>query len=173
MSDIFAIHQFWKDNSNFKMTTPRRTSCVLYFLGCSAIYKFNEDEELTVPRGSVLYIPEGAIYETKFFNSDNTLPATILIEFSLKLPDGDHFCAAEHPCILKTKNNAHISNLFYDVVENYSLSVIPLSKIKSIVYQLLSELSHVERQQSINSRGFYTIAQGIAYLESNFKSEKN
>ena len=36
---------------------------------------------------------------------------------------------------------------------------------------MLSKLSHTERQQSINSRGFNTIAKGIAYLENDLKSK--
>lgn len=172
LSNIFAVHQFWKENTSFKMTIPRRTSGLLYFCGCSAIYSFNNQEELSVPKGSLLYIPEGSVYKTKFFDCDTDIPSTILIEFSLTLSNGEHFCAAEQPCILKQEGNAHINELFYETVENYSLAVIPLSKVKSVVYQLLSTLSHAERQQSINSRGFNTIALGIAHLENDFKSRK-
>lgn len=144
----------------------------MFFSGCSAIYKFNGGKEFTVSRGSVLYIPEGSVYETKFFDCSNTLPATILIEFCLILPDGNHFCAAEYPCVLKQESNAHINELFYEAAENYSLAVIPLSKIKSVTYRLLSDLSRAERQQNIASKGFRTIAQGISHLENDLKSEK-
>ena len=171
LSDIFAINQYWKENTNFKMTTPRRTSGLVYFCGCSAIYGFN-NTELKVPRGSLVYIPEGSVYKTNFFEVDDSIPSTILIEFSLVLSNGEHFCVAEQPCILKQESNVRINELFYEAVKNYSLAVIPLSKVKSVVYQLLSILSHVERQQNINSLGFNTIAQGIAHLENDLKSKK-
>lgn len=172
LSNIFAVNQFWKENTNFKMTAPRRTSALLYFCGCSAKYSFNDQEELTVPKGTIIYIPEGSVYTTTFLECDTEIPSTILIEFSLSLSDTEHFCAAEKPFVLRQEGNMYINDLFYEAVENYSLAVIPLSKVKSVVYQLLSTLSYAERQQSINSRGFNTIAQGIAHLENDLKSKK-
>lgn len=143
---------------------------LLLFCGCSAFYKFDE-RELVVPCGSIIYIPEGAVYETKFYDCDKLLPATILIEFSLYLPEGIHFCITDAPCILKEEGSALIDDLFNEATEIYSSAVIPTSKIKSIIYSLLSELSHIERQKSIDSRGVNTIAKGISLLESDFKSE--
>ena len=169
LTDLFAVRQFWKENANFKMTAPRKTSCLLFLCGCSANYKFN-NTQLFVPRGSVIYIPKGSVYETKFSDCDNSLPATILIEFSLILPTGEHFSASRLPCILKENVNININELFNDAVNIYSSAVVSLSKIKSIIYNLLSYFSHQERQRNISSRGFDTIASGISILESDFKS---
>lgn len=172
LSNLFAIRQFWNENSVFKMTSPRRTSCLLCFSGCSAIYKFGS-EELSVPRGSVLYIPEGATYETRFFCCDDALPATILIEFSLLYKNGEHFCAADKPCVLKQEAAAHITKIFNESAEIYSAAVVPTSAMKSLVYRLLSDLSYVERQQDIYLKGFSTIAKGIAHLENELKNQKS
>lgn len=172
LSDLFAMQQFWKENATFKMSMPRRTSCLLYFSGCSAVYKYNGGEELSVTRDSVLYIPEDAVYDTRFFDCDADIPATILIEFSLYLPSGKHFCATDKPCVLKQESNAHINGLFIEATEFYSAAVISLSKIKSVIYRLLSDLSRTERQQNIKSKGFQTIVKGIAHLENELKSEK-
>ena len=170
LKNLFAVKQYWKEKSYFKMSNPRKTSCLLLLCGCSAKYKFDAGE-LLVPRHSVVYIPEGAVYESLFFDCDNSVPATILIEFSLYLPNGSSFCAAKAPTLLKNETGLTISELFNDAADMYSQSVISRSKIKSIIYNLLSEFSHSERQKSIYSRGFNTIAKGIAILESDFKSE--
>ena len=170
LKSLFAVRQYWKENSYFKMTSRRKTSCLLWFSGCSAIYKF-EGYELFVPCGSVIYIPEGSVYESRFFDCDKSLPATILVEFSLYLANGTPFKAADTPCILKEESNALISDLFNESSDMYSQAVISLSKIKSVIYNLLSYLSQKERQKSINLRGFNTIAKGISILESDFKSE--
>ena len=82
LSNLFAVRQYWKENASFKMVTPRKTSCLLYFCGCSANYRFGNDM-FTVGRGSVMYIPEGAVYETHFLDCEDCVPSTILIEFSL------------------------------------------------------------------------------------------
>lgn len=170
LKNLFAVKQYWKEKSYFKMSNPRKTSCLLLLCGCSAKYKF-DDGELMVPRHSVIYIPEGAVYESRFFDCDNLVPATILIEFSLYLPDGSSFCAANAPTLLKNEVGLIISELFNDAADMYSQSVISRSKIKSIIYNLIYEFSYSERQKSIYSRGFNTIAKGISILESDFKSE--
>lgn len=170
LKSLFAVKQYWKEKSHFKMSNPRKTSCLLFFSGCSAKYKF-DDDELIVPRHSVIYIPEGAVYESSFFDCDNSKPSTVLIEFSLYLPDGSSFCAANVPTLLKNEAGLMISELFNDAADIYSQSVISRSKIKSIIYNLIYEFSYSERQKSIYSRGFNTIAKGIALLESDFKSK--
>lgn len=172
LSDLLAIRQFWKDNFTFRMNSPRRTSCLLYFCGSSAIYKLDDGEELSISRGSIVYIPEGSVYESTFFECDSSLHSTILLEFSLNLPCGDHFRASERPYVLTNKSNVSIDDLFNEATELFSAAVISLSKIKSLVYRLLSDLSHTERQQSIHSRGFHTISQGIAHLENDLRSKK-
>ncbi len=170
LSNLFAVKQFWKENTNFKMNNMRKTSCLLYLCGCSANYKF-EGGELYAERGSVVYIPESAIYETNFLNCDKYSPSTILIEFSLYLNDGTHFKAEDKPCVLKRNSNTFISDLFNEAADVYSSAVISISKIKSTVYNLLSYFSHNERQKSISSCGFNTIVKGINLLENDFKSE--
>ncbi|MBQ6885675.1 MAG: helix-turn-helix transcriptional regulator [Clostridia bacterium] len=170
LKNLFAVKQYWKEKSYFKMSNPRKTSCLLLLCGCSAKYKFAAGE-LMVPRHSVIYIPEGAVYESHFFDCENSVPATILIEFGLYLPDGSSFCAAKAPTLLKNEVGLIISELFNDAADMYSQSVISRSKIKSIIYNLIYEFSYSERQKSIYSRGFNTIAKGIAILESDFKSE--
>lgn len=170
LKNIFAVRQYWKEKASFKMSAPRKTSCLLLFSGCSAIYKFN-NKELFVPCGSVVYIPEGAVYETLFFDCNKNTVATILIEFSLCLLDGTHFFATNTPRILKQEINALIGDFFNEAADMFSTAVISISKAKSIIYNLLSDLSHSERQKSIYSRGFNTIAKGISLLESDFKNE--
>lgn len=170
LKNLFAVKQYWKESTYFRMNNPRKTSCLLLFLGCSASYCF-ESVELFVPRGSVIYIPEGAVYESRFFDCDKSLPATILVEFTLYLPDGTNLFAADNPIILKKESNIVIKDLFNEAADVYSQSVISYSKIKSIIYNLLHEFSRSERQKSIYSRGFETIARGISILESDFKSE--
>lgn len=170
LKNLFAVKQYWKEKSYFKMSNPRKTSCLLLFCGCSAKYKFDADE-LLVPRHSVVYIPEGTVYESLFFDCDNLVPATILIEFSLYLPDGTNLSVGNYPILLKKESNIEINDFFNEASDVYSQSVISRSKIKSIIYNLLSEFSRSERQKSISSRGFETIAKGITLLESDFKSE--
>ena len=119
----------------------------------------------------MLYIPEGAIYETNFFDCDESRVSTILIEFSLYLPDGNKFKASNELCVLKDNGNALIKDLFNEAADSYSSAVIAVSKIKSLIYNLLSDLSRGERQKSIDSRGFNTIARGISILENDLKNE--
>ncbi len=170
LRSLFAMRQYWKENSCFKMVNPRKTSCLLWLCGCAAKYCFYNNE-LYAPRGSVVYIPEGAIYETMFLDCDKRMPSTILVEFGMYLPNGEHICTAEAPCVIKQDNSVVVDELFNEAADAYSIAVTATSKIKSIIYSLLSTLSYSERQESIYSRGFNTIAKGIDFLESDFKSE--
>lgn len=171
LSELFAVQQFWKEGTTFRMINPRRTSCLLYFCGCSATYKLTNNRLVHVARGSILYIPEGSVYETKFFDCDGTLPSTILIEFSLNMPNREHFCLCEELCILIQECNPHITEQFNEAVDICSSAVISISKMKSVIYDLLTYFSHTKRQQNIDAKGFKTIAKGIAHLENELKSE--
>ncbi len=170
LNDLFAVRQVWRENVSFKMMQPRKTSCLLYFCGCSAKYIF-DDKELWVECGSVIYIPKGAVYETRFFDCDESSISTILIEFNYYLPDSTIFKSSDELCVLIEKSNTLVEKLFNEAADIYSSAVISISKIKSIIYNLLSNITHSERKKSINSRGFNTIAKGISLLENDFKNE--
>ncbi len=51
ISEIFAIHQYWReDNETFVMNHPRRQSALLWFRGIDGEYTTEQGKRISVPR---------------------------------------------------------------------------------------------------------------------------
>lgn len=174
ISRLCAMYQHWKEGGVFQMSTPRSTSCLLYFCGSSGEYVFNTaagEKRLFAPRGSVVYVPEGAEYTLKFTDCETDRAVTVLVEFGLTTPDGVGFAASHEAAVIKNDIDLTLKDMFDRTVEAYSQTVVSYSLIKSYVYGILSELSRFHRQKSIHSREFRMISKGIEYLEANINND--
>ncbi len=173
ISSLFSMRQKWKENSSFKMAKPRPTSCFLYFCGCSAEYTLPDGRILVAEKGSVVYIPEGAIYETRFFDRAADTDASVLIEFSLSAPDGEHIAAADGITVLGQEHDRIKTELFSEAVAVFTATVVSPSAMKAVVFRLLTEYSRRERRNELRLREFGSIAKGIDYLETDPLQEKS
>ena len=172
ISSLFAMRQKWKENSVFKMAKPRPTSCFLYFGGCSAEYTLPDGRILEVEKGSVVYIPEGAVYETRFFDRVADTCACMLIEFSLFDSQGEHIAAADVITVLGQEHDPFRAELFSEAVTVFTAAVVSPSAMKAVVFRLLTEYSRRERRRDLRQRRFGSIAKGIAYLETETGSDR-
>lgn len=172
ISSLFAMRQKWKENSVFKMAKPRPTSCFLYFCGCSAEYTLPDGRILEVEKGSVVYIPEGAVYETRFFDRVADTCACILIEFSLSDSQGEHIAVADGITVLGQEHDPLRAELFSEAVAVFTAAVVSPSAMKAVVFRLITEYSRRERRRDLRQRRFGSIAKGIAYLETETGSDR-
>lgn len=163
VSSLFAMNQTWREGYTFHMDHPRAQSAFLWFCGCSGRFSEEGGGVLHVPRGALVYIPEGAQYKLSFFDCE-CAPTNILIE--LCLSDGEKFVLSNRvrvidPCL----KDPRIIALLGKLVSEYAIPSKPMLKFRRDIYALLELICEAERQANMSRRGFKTVEKGIEYLE--------
>ena len=171
LTDLFAMRQHWKAKRSFTMHAPRRTAALLYFCGCGGRYCV-KGKTFTVPKGAVVYIPQGSVYNTDFLEREGEGPDTVLVEFSLADPKGNHFEVEREITVLPSVDPG-TEQLFFETVEEQALAAYCPTALKSSVYRLVNRLARAERHRAAPHPRFRAIAAGIAYLETDPKQEKS
>lgn len=172
LGSVFAMRQRWRQKGSFQMNVPRTTSCLLYFCGCAGIYREN-GKRFVAPKGSVVYIPEGAVYKTAFTDFDDSPTDTILIEFGLRhANNNEHFCISDKIVVLEHGGGVLLDKLFNRAADEQVSPVVSAAALKSTAYQVLNQLSLTHRHENILSNRFSSIAKGIDYLEGDLRQEK-
>ena len=169
ISSILAINQAWREGQSYVMKSPRKQSALLWFCGCSGVFKSVGGEKTVAPHYSLVYIPEGAMYEVEFHNCE-CLPTTVLIQFCLN--DGESFVLSDRITLLETVlSNDRVISVLKKLVAEYSLPSKSQLKMKRDLYGLLSLICESEQQKFIGKRGFNTIEKGIEYLQKDERQE--
>lgn len=169
VSSLFAINQTWRDGQTFSMNRPRGQSAFLWFCGCSGKYFFEGGATLDVPRGALVYIPEGALYDISFFDCDNS-PTNVLVE--LCLDDGEKFVLSDRVTVIdRSLESPRIIAVLKKLVAEYSAPSRPMLELRRDIYELLFLVSSEEKRKSMKRRGFKTIEKGIDYLQNDEKQE--
>ena len=169
LDDLFVMNQNWQDGDFFStISAPRKTSALLYFANCDAIYTFPDKTELHVLKNSLIYIPQHSEYKTRFINSQ-TPPATILIEFCTKMHNAP-FCSAHSVTVLENETPLEIKKQIEKMAALYSSPIISYPLLKSELYSILAFLSNAHHKKNISHK-FRSIAAGIEYMEKNINQE--
>jgi len=165
LHSVYSLRQRWSHRSSFEMSVPRKTGCLLYLWGCSARYR-EKGRTVSAPKGSVVYIPEGACYKVQYGEFEDLPDDTVLLEFRLVFPDGTPFSAAEGITVLQKERDLLLEELFRQAAEEQN------APLKATAYQILNHLSRAQRQNLMLPGRFRSIAQGIRCLEEDFLQEK-
>ena len=171
--DLFVMHQYWKNRYVYTKSTPRKTSALLYFGGCSGVYREQGRAPFAAPRGALVYIPQGSLYQTEFVDCEAGQIITTLIEFTLLDETGAPFAAADRVTVLDETPSLITVNLIREMANDYLSPVICPAALRSNLYRLLLEYSQEQHQSHIFSKEFSCIAPGILYLEKDMTFEKN
>lgn len=169
ISSVFGVEQPWREGQSFVMKNPRKQSALLWFCGANGAFLPECGDRIDIPRGALVYIPQGARYEVCFLERFDTV-STILIEFCLD--DGE-------PCILYDKITVIHEELedgpIPEVMRKLALECKKPHKsslnLNRDIFSLLSLLSEREERRSIGRKGFKTIEKGIAYLQNDARQE--
>ena len=165
VSDLFSMRQTWRENQVFNtISTPKPTHALLYFCGCRGEYTTPDGTIIPVEQYELVYLPQGSMYKTRFFQVTGGVQ-TLLVNFSLRVRG--------IPCTLGDEIR---------VIAHDELSVIPrcmealaaeadrlppsLSRMKSLLYTLLDNISALHSRQRIQSRHFQAIAPALSLLET-------
>ena len=169
LSSVFAMEQVWREGRCFVMDRPRPTNALLWFCGCEGLFQSFEGETVAAPRGSLVYIPQGARYELKFSDCGAS-PHTLLAEF--KLADSDEFVLAGGIRVLPVEtDSARIFALLKKLVFEYTLPSKPTLKLRRDMFGLLSLVCESEKYRYFDRRSFQTVKKGIAYLQKDERQE--
>ena len=164
VTGIFIMKQYWREGQIFETDGPRPRSALLFLSGASAEYTFENGERLVAERGSLVAIPEGARYSTRFFGIESH-PVSILVEFSLSL-DGP-FTIVDRVSVLKENiYGTAIAEAIEKMAEDYSMPERPYLEIRALFFRLFSLLSERAKRKNIVGSRFATIEWGIRYLET-------
>ncbi len=179
ISKIFAINQIWRTmNYSYLMTQPRRQSAFVWFCNIDGEYVTERGTELSVPRGSLIYIPEGAKYRFSTSAPTDDFPKdgrgeradTVLIE--LCLGDGKPFALSEDiELLFPIDEDGPIARIIKRMVEEYALPSTSYLKLSRDIFELLALVSAKLEKGNLNRHGFHTIEAGIKYLQKDGKQE--
>lgn len=166
---LVAIKQIWREGQTFVMKNPRIHSAFLLFCGCSGRFRSVSGEVVEAPLGTLVYIPEGAMYELTFFDKTEII-STLLVQF--RLNDGEDFVLFDRICTLDAcMENTGVIDLIHKMVGEFSLPSKPYLKLKRDLFGLLSLICEAETQKSIKNTVFKTIEKGIDYLQNDVRQE--
>lgn len=171
LTNIFAMRQDWRKLGRFNMDHPRPTDALVYFHDCTAVYETPRHELSEVSRGSIIYIPHGAEYRTKFESlSPHSDSHTVLFEFLARDADGEIISVtqSDSPFIVEHGGSGGIYESFFTLADAYKSMNRSPAYIKSIAYGIIAELSRSEYISKLLSKKYSVIAQGIVYLEENY-----
>lgn len=173
LRNLFIMNQYWEENETFYMRTNRRTSALFFLRNCDAIYEFSDGSQQTFLKGSLLYLPQGAMYKTTFLhvtkqeNVDLTVPASQLLEFELFDDQGIPFIASDEILLLDHKQTKKYEEALDELLRIYSAPIFHYALLQSEIFRLLNDISYQMHAGNIFSKKFSPIAPGILYLEQN------
>lgn len=165
LTEIFAMNQYWENNQEFKMLAhPRPTCAFVYFCGSSGSYKIN-NSTFHADIGSIIYIPQGVKYSMTLNNTVPNNVHSVLIEFKILDKNNTSIVFSNDLFNINSIGNEQYNDRIIEILESYISPVQSPSKIKSLMYSLLTDISNRERKSNIYSTEFCNIAPGILYLE--------
>lgn len=161
---LFTMKQYWKEGYTFVMREPRKQSALLWFCGSEGVFTQKDGTMLTVPRGALVSIPQGAEYSLVFRSCEK--PATLLLEFCLST-DGEPFIFSDTIRILEENlEDRQMKELILHLWAEYKMPAKPYLSLRSGFYKLFHLLASREERRLLGMRGFRAIEKGIRYLET-------
>lgn len=163
---LFAMNQKWADGNTYScMGRPRQTSAFIYFKNCDAIYTLASNETIHVNKGTLLYLPQGAQYSTRFCKCGETAPHSQLIEFEMTDENDEIFIGAPTITALQLSKTIDLAAAFDEITTLYSKPTRSYGLLKSKSYAFLNEICNSYLKNRICSMKYAPIAKGIEYLE--------
>ncbi len=166
---INALRRFWADghDSFSSFGEPKTMHMLLYLDSCRAEYTLKSGEKLYAESGNLVYLPKGSEYSVKFtpINGGSTVGVNLFL-----YKDGEEISFSDRILVFDTdfpKDSKRFEKLC-------SLSNAALSspcKMKSIMYDILTDIGSFERSRTLSENRFSVIEKGISYLENDISGK--
>lgn len=164
-----VLKQRWKSDRCFScISSPKKQNNFTYLKSCNAVYTLKSGEVITAAGGDIVYTPTGSRYKVEFKDFAADDPYTIGINFHLLQNGSTPFILNENVTVIRPRSQ-HTGMLFCELEACFAASAT--AKIKSVFYELMSELICLEKN-NISVRRFAVIEKGIRYLEETAAADK-
>lgn len=168
LSRLAAFDQRWNDGQEFLMLSrPRPTSALLYLKDSRAEYLLPDGRQLSFPKGSLLYFPQGCRYRARFYAVGGQHANTQLIEFEARDTEGNPFTCSQEIMSLIADKNGSFEESFTEAIYCYTQLTFSYSAFKAVLYKLLTRIARRYQKEATFSREYFPIAPAIRYLLAN------
>ncbi len=166
---INAHNQLWYEKDTFScFGHPKEKNMLLYLSGADARYTLPDKSVVVAEKGSIVYTPINYEYSVQFFNFTSEESHSIGINCFLFEEDNSPFVLDDKIIIFDTCN-FDFYPLFFKIYRYSELASPCFSKMKALMYEILSRLSENAKNNKVRRSKFNVISQGIKYLETDEK----
>ena len=161
----YARNQQWNDGQEYFMLKKCRPSSLLVYLKDSrAEYRLESGECLRFSKGSVVYLPQGCRYRSRFFACGSAHAHTQIISFRLTDLNGNPFVCSRDICEVLSESGA--SRTFDEAVRISGALSVSYGEFKVVLYGLLTKIAAHHQKKALHSKVFFPIAPAIRCLQN-------
>ena len=161
---VNALRQYWTNghDSFSSIDEPKAMHMILYLDSCEAEYTLKNGEKLYASSGNLVYTPKGAEYFVKFtpINGGSTVGVNMFM-----FMDGEEMALSDSVLIFDTDFPKDLRR-FEKLCSISSAAIASPGKMKSIMYDVLTDIGQAERLKALSENRFSLIEKGISYLEN-------
>ncbi len=162
----------WKIKNDFScLGKPKEVSKFLFLHNYKAKYTTKDGEVIYANHGDIIYTPENSEYTVEFFDNGNEDAYSIALTISFTDENNEPFIIDDKICVFKAFNIEYHKVLFSRLDKYYSSTISSPAKLKSVAYEVLSDLSYYCKNKLQFPRKFQIISKGIRYIEEDEKQE--
>ena len=172
---IVPCYHKWYDQNSW--TTPeggRPNSGLMFFADCETEYLIKDRPLFRAHRGEISYVPQKGVYSCRFLNCGTAVRSNeYLINFELFDADNQPFTLAGSVRVIHPRDSAWYLKQFEEILLLFHQSAAPISRIKALLFNLLTDLSLELRKEHFAIGRFAGISKGILHLEQHYAAEIN
>lgn len=129
---IVGLRQNWHNGSGYSyLSLPRADNGLTLILCRSAEYTFTDGSRVGAERGDIVLTPAGSRYRVEFSLDENdTLPASLLINFSVRGIDGGLLSVGAAPCVVASDRSGELRLRFLSVIDEFNVGRQLICKAK-------------------------------------------
>ena len=169
--NIIIMNQYWQTGEEYVIDPNGRPDNGLMFLYDCDFEYIDADGRVVdrAERGSIVYSPVGSKYTCRFIVADNHVsdaPCDYLVNFLLYTESGEPFRLSDDRLLIRPRKPGYFGEKFREVTSYENRSFASRWKIKSLLYELLGELSLELCDREILTRRLAPIFPAIEYIRS-------
>ncbi len=169
--NIIIMNHYWQTGEEYVIDPNGRSDNGLMFL-CDCDFEYvNESGEVVgrAERGSIVYSPIGSTYTCRFVVSEShnpSAPCDYLVNFLLQTESGEPFRLSDDRMLIRPRKSGYFCDKFRELTSFENRSFASRWKIKSLLYELLGELSLELCDRDILTRRLAPLFPAIEYIRS-------
>ena len=169
--NIIIMNQYWQTGEEYVIDPNGRPDNGLMFLSDCDFEYVDESGRVVdrAERGSIVYSPVGSTYTCRFVvadSHDKSTPCDYLVNFLLYTENGEPFRLSYDRLLIRPRKSSYFREKFREVTSYENRSFASRWKIKSLLYELLGELSLELADREILKKRLAPLFPAIEYIRS-------